>query len=476
MGRQAQSGCQSASERNTIVHRPFWRHPPRLMKPQAIVPNVGTDLNRRNFLKQSSTATLAASLVGAAISGHESRAADAAAPAKKSADPVNIGVIGCGAWGRDVVKTLAELPTANLIGVAEPYAAFLKRAKDSAPKAEGYADYAKLLENKDIKSVVIATPTHQHKQVVLDALAAGKHVYCEAPLASNEEDVRAIAKAAQNSVGQVFQPGLQNRSDPQRHFLLQFIRSGAAGKIFKARAQWHKKDSWRRRSPNPDREKELNWRLDEAVSLGLAGEIGVQHLDTLAWFLKEDPIAITGYGAIHLWNDGRVTPDTIDLQVEYPERDHEVFYGSDSAVMVRKNKAWMFREADAPLLGWEVYARKDAFFGELGIALVANATKLVAQGEKPAEEAPYANTPLFYALEAFLYNSATTSTGVADFTENYDASDKKAMKEYLDSLHKSLMPAATLIDGFRATMLAIKAHEAVAKNQRVAISPDLFKV
>lgn len=470
---------------------PFPRHTSALMKPHVDQPAAGSDLNRRHFIKQSSAATVAVSLAASGLEAGRAIGAEPAAPAGKAAAPVNVGVIGCGAWGRDVVKTLAELSKANVAGVAEHYPALLKRAKDSAPKATGYSDYRQLLENKDIKAVVVATPTHQHKQVVLDALAAGKHVYCEAPLANTVEDAKAILLAARSHVGQLVQPGLQHRSDPQRHFLLQFIRSGAAGRMFKARAQWQKKDSWRRTSPNADRERELNWRLDAGVSLGLAGEIGIQHLDNVSWFLKTDPIAMSGMGSTQLWNDGRGTPDTIHLIVEYPEKvllsyevtlansfdsDHEVYYGTESAVMVRKNKAWMFREADAPLLGWEVYARKDAFFGELGIALVANATKLVAQGEKPAEEAPYANTPLYYGLEAFLANVGTVSAGVADFTDNFDATDKKAMQEYLDTLGKAMLPAATLLDGYRATVMAIKASEAIKKGQRVTLGNETFEV
>jgi len=402
---------------------------------------------------------------------------------------VNIGVIGCGAWGRDTVKTLAQLPSARVLGVAEHYEPFLNRAKEAAPNAEGYSDYKQLLANKEIKAVVICTPTHQHKQVVMEALAAGKHIYCEAPLANSIDEAREIVKAAKAHVGQVFQPGLQHRSDPQRHFLLGFIRSGAAGRIFKARSQWHKKESWRRTSPNAEREQEVNWRLRGNVSLGLVGEIGLQHLDNASWFLKAEPVAVSGYGSIQLWSDGRDVADTAQVTVEYPENvlvnfeatlansfdgDHEVYYGSDSGVMVRKNKAWMFREADAPLLGWEVYARKDAFYNELGIALVANATKLVAQGEKPAEEAPYANTPLFYGLEAFLHNTRTVADGVADFAENFDIKDTKALAEYVDSLHGALMPAATAIEGFRATVLAIKANEAVVKQQRIPLSKEWF--
>ena len=107
------------------------------------------------------------------------------------------------------------------------------------------------------------------------------------------------------------------------------------------------------------------------------------------------------------------------------DADYEMFYGTDSAVMLRGNKAWMFKEVDAPLLGWEVYARKDEFYRETGIALVANATKLVAQGNKPVEEAPYSSTPLHYALESFITNTGALAGGVEDFTASF-GNDPKA--------------------------------------------------
>ena len=71
-----------------------------------------------------------------------------------------------------------------------------------------------------------------------------------------------------------------------------------------------------------------------------------------------------------------------------------------SLVMMRGGKAWMFKESDAPLLGWEVYARKDNFHKETGIALVANATKLVAQGEQAEDTTPAMTTSLQAALDA----------------------------------------------------------------------------
>src|SRR5262249_38260307 len=155
-----------------------------------------------------------------------------------------------------------------------------------------------ILENKDIKAVIIATPTHQHKEIALAALKADKHVYCEAPLAVTVEEAREIATAAKAARRCLFQAGLQTRSDPQRHFILPFIRSGALGQWVMVRSQRHKKGSWRATSPNPEREKELNWRLNKETSGGLVSELGCHQIDSSNWFLNTLPVAVSGIGSI----------------------------------------------------------------------------------------------------------------------------------------------------------------------------------
>lgn len=452
-------------------------------------PNAAADLNRRDFLKGSSMASLMALLGGVPLIA-PSRAADASAAAP-SGETMKVGVIGCGQWGRDILNTLARLPSAEVVAVSDTYAAMLRRAKEAAPKAEGYEDYTKLLANEAVQAVLIATPTHQHKDIVLAALKAGKHVYCEAPLAHTVEDARAITQAALAAPTQLFQAGLLLRSDPQRRFLLDFVRAGAAGRTLRAAAQWHKKQSWRRTSPNADRETELNWRLRRETSPGLIGELGIHQMDVVHWFLDKRPVAVTGFCATIHWQDGRDTPDTEHVVYELPggalvnfsgtlgnsfDADYEMIYGTDAAVMLRGNKAWMFKEVDAPLLGWEVYARKDNFYRETGIALVANATKLVAQGDKPVEDAPFTNTPLFYALEAFLYNSDVVGNAVKDFTDNFGADDPKALAQHVEKESANNLPAATALDGYEATVIALKGNEAIKKKARIAIEPELFKI
>ena len=449
------------------------------------------DLNRRDFLTGASLSTLLSALGAVELKAQDKPAPAGEAPKRPVGPPVNCALIGCGVWGREILKTLARFPNAPVVAICDTYPAFLRRSKESAPNAQAYEDYHQLLADKNVQGVIVATPTHQHRQVVVDALKAGKHVYCEAPLASTLEDARAIAQAAKTSPKSYFQAGLQMRSDSQRRFLLDFIRSGAIGKNLKVRAQWHKKESWRRVSPNPEREKDLNWRLSKATSSGLMGEIGIHQMDVASWFLNLRPVAVSGFGGILNWKDGRDVPDTAQIVVEYGngialsyectlansfDSNFEILYGTDSAVMMRQEKAWMFKEVDAPLLGWEVYARKDDFYKETGIALVANATKLTAQqGNKPGDDSAAVNTSLQSALESFVANANTTGAAVEDFASTF-GDNPAQLKQYLADIVKHNMPAAGYQEGYEATVTAIKANEAVLGGQRIAFQNEWFTV
>jgi predicted dehydrogenase len=443
------------------------------------------DVNRRDFIRGGSIATLLTMMGGVELKSAEAPAT----PAVKSSGPkVRCGIIGLGAWGREILGTLQRQPEAQVTAVCDTYGLMLRRAASNSPGATSFEDYRKLLEDKSVQAVFVATPTHQHKEIVLEALQAGKHVYCEAPLAPTIDDARAIARAGRGAIGQVFQTGLSLRADPQRHFLLQFIRTGAIGKNIMARAQWHKKQSWRAASSNPDREKEVNWRLSKDISLGLAGEIGIHHLDSMAWVLKDLPKTVTGFGGVLHWTDGRQVPDTIQAVLEFQngvqglfdatlansfDGDYELFLGSYAAVMMRGSKAWLFKEVDSPLLGWEVYARKEVFHKETGIALAANASKSTGTDEN-AEPPPFTNTPLAFALAAFLSNVNEVTGAVEDFTATFDAADKKALATHIEGL--KLQNAATWKEGLEATVVAIKTNEAITGSKRISFQKVWFEL
>jgi len=445
-----------------------------------------TPVNRRDFLAGGSLATVMALLGGVRLMAQES----AAAAAPQSGPKVKVGLIGLGSWGREILSNLGRLPQAEVAALCDHYPAFLRRSGRNAPEALKTEVYAELLANPDIPAVIIATPTHQHREIALAAVKAGKHVYCEAPLAHTIEDARAIAQAgAAAAPTQIFQTGLQYRADPQRHFLLPFIRSGAIGRWVMARTQYFKKESGRYAAPTAEREKELNWRLDESLSLGLVGEIGMHHLDQVSWFMDRVPLAVSGEGAIRLWNDGRKMPDTVHAQLEFPDEvstyfnaslassfggESETYHGSDATIMMRENLAWMFKEVDSPLLGWEVYAKKEQFQKDTGIVLKVGGSKQASFSEAEAQ-AEAMKTALYHSLSTFLRNVGVVENARRDFTEVFGDDDLEALKAHLNDEVK-LHPSAGPLEGFRATVLAIKAAEAVAGKQRITLDPASFEL
>ena len=108
---------------------------------------------------------------------------------------VQCGIIGYGPQGRDITATLARVPGAQVAAICDTYAPMLRRAQRDAPEATRHEDYREILDNPDIQAVIVATPTHLHRDIAVSALQAGKNVYCEAPIASSIEDAKAIARA-----------------------------------------------------------------------------------------------------------------------------------------------------------------------------------------------------------------------------------------------------------------------------------------
>lgn len=414
------------------------------------------NINRRDFLKGVGLTS-----VGLAMAAEELVFTEQ--PASAQGAPVTFAVIGLGPQGREILSALAKVPNCTVAAICDNYTseAYVKRAQTIVPSATFVDDYKKVLDNKAVQGVFVATPTHLHKQIVLDAIAAGKHVYCEAPLAVDLAEAKAIAQAGA-AAKTIFQAGLQYRANKMHNHVVNFYRAGAAGHNCGGRGQWHQKGSWKRPAPTPDREAAINWRLKKATSLGVEGEQGIHSLDVFSWYQKALPLSIFGAGATNHWtSDGMEVPDTIQLMLEYPNAQHylfdatlvssynvacEVFMGSNCSILIRDQRSWMFKETDSPLLGWEVYAKKEPFLEERGIALVADSTQLLAQGKEPGKVgADVTKTAVYYAAEAFA-----------------------------NSIRTGKKPIAGALEGYQATVVAAKAHEAVMTGSKVQLAKELF--
>lgn len=416
-------------------------------------------LSRRHFLQGATASTLMFAL---AAHAEEKPAGEAAAPA---GPPLSVAVIGTGTQGRALLQTLGRQPGANVAAICDSYAASMTGATKYAPKAAKVDDYRRLLDDKSIAAVFVATPSHLHRQIAIDALQAGKHVYCEAPLAVTLEDAKAIAQAGK-AAGSVFQVGQQLRSHRLYHHAMKFVHAGALGTIAQARAQWHRRQSWRRAAATPEREKALNWRLIRESSAGLLGEEGIHQIDAMSWAVKGLPLSVQGFGGVYCWRDEwegfDAAYDTVQCVFEYPkgvrllydatltnsfDGVYQVLMGSDAAVLLRETKAYLFKEADAAQLGWEVYAHREKIGDETGIALIADATSQLARAGKVESHADDARDALFFAVE-----------------------------EFLQCIREKKAPACGALEGYQAAVVAIKANEAVVNGAKLTYQPEWFEI
>lgn len=144
--------------------------------------------------------------------------------------PVNIAVVGCGAWGCNYVRNLQALPEADLSWLCDLDPGALGRAHGLAPEARCTEDLAQVLEDPRVQAVVVATDTEHHSPHVMRALAAGKHVLVEKPMATSAESARAMVRAARTAE-RVLMVGHLMVYHPAAAALRELVGSGALGTL-----------------------------------------------------------------------------------------------------------------------------------------------------------------------------------------------------------------------------------------------------
>ncbi len=189
-----------------------------------------TTHDRRHFLAGS-----AATLSAMAWTG--TSPARAAQPAQSPNDRHSFGLIGAG--GQGSYDARRAQPFADIVAIADVDATHARRANMGLTKgkADTYGDYRRLLDRKEIEAVIIGTPDHWHTKICLDALRAGKDVYCEKPLTLTIEEGQLLCKTVKET-GRVMQVGTQQRSEPPHLFLtaIAMCRDGRLGKIKRIQA------------------------------------------------------------------------------------------------------------------------------------------------------------------------------------------------------------------------------------------------
>ncbi|THD66823.1 Gfo/Idh/MocA family oxidoreductase [Robertkochia marina] len=234
-------------------------------------------------------------------------------------ETVNVGVIGTGDRGGGLIPFLNEIPNVRVVACCDIIPFRLKAALAKVDgKAKGYTDYRKLLDDKDIDAVLVATPFSTHSQIISDALKAGKHVYGEKTMAKGYEGIGQLVDVATSS-DKVFQVGHQYHSSRLYNHIVTKIHEGAIGKITAIECQWNRNGNWRRPVPDLKWERMINWRMYREYSGGLLAELCSHQLDFANWVLGGMPEKVMGTGGIDYWKDGRETFDNVHMIYDYPD-------------------------------------------------------------------------------------------------------------------------------------------------------------
>jgi predicted dehydrogenase len=291
-------------------------------------------------------------------------------------DRVRFALIGAGGRGLDIFKQAIHTPNTQAVAVADVYSRRLDEAKKIAPTVQTYSDFRRILDDKSIDAVIIATPQHLHALHFVPSIQANKDVYQEKTMAFNPDHAQRMRKAFTGS-NRVVQIGIQSVSGhafQRAHSLATPDRMGTITAIHTHHYRNHPYGGWRRDLPsdcNPDHvdwkafqgeaaphdfnaERFINWRFFWDYS---GGNVFENMVHQVAFWYKalglSIPLRATMSGYNYLSPDMEV-PDTMDVSLDQPE--HLCFtwnsafgndyYGEDGNDLALGNKGTIIRVSD----------------------------------------------------------------------------------------------------------------------------------
>jgi len=302
--------------------------------------------SRRKFIKKLGGSVAAAGITNQVLASdpvirHQLRSVQ-----KISAnDKIRIGLIGSGIIGHYDTDTALKVDGVELAAVCDLYTGRVDRAKEKWGNALFTTkDYRELLNRKDIDAVLICTPDHWHQRMAVDAMNAGKHVYCEKPMVQKIEEGHAII-AAQKKTKKVLQVGSQRASSAAILEAKKYFEQGTIGELTYVEAYCDRSDArgaWQYSIPTDaspqtidfdrflghapkvafDPVRFFRWRNYKDYGTGAAGDLIVHLLTALHTVTGSiGPNKIYALGEINYWKDGRDAYDMVNAFLSYPVKD-----------------------------------------------------------------------------------------------------------------------------------------------------------
>ena len=320
------------------------------------------------------------------------------ASAVPASERVRVAVIGLRSRGTDHANLFARDPNAEVVAVCDIDDAMFEKPVKAVEKITGKAprtekDFRRLLDDKEIDAITVATPDHWHALIAVMGCQAGKDVYCEKPISHNVVEGRRMVEAARK-YNRIVQTGTQRRSAAFARDAIAYVQSGALGKIGMARAWIHQRrepighgtpepvppgiDYAMWQGPAPDRpfmsnRFHYNWHWFWNWGTGELGNNGIHAVDVARWGLGLDaPLAVSSGGGKFVFDDDQEVPDTQVVTWEFPHM-----------CIVWEHRMWSKHGVEGAGFG-------TAFYGDKGTLIIDDKGWRVEEGEpaggKPSDE------------------------------------------------------------------------------------------
>jgi predicted dehydrogenase len=297
-------------------------------------------MSRRDFVRLGVTAAVAGAAAKATLLEPAALAAQTAVEGRK----IRFVMIGTGIRGCDLLRAARPVPTGVCVGAADLYVTRHLSGKEAyGADFPTTSDYRTLLDRKDVDAVFVATSDHHHRRVTLDAVAAGKDVYCDKPISHSVADGFAMVEAVQGGK-RIFQAGSQRVSSILNKKAGEIYKSGRLGEVHQIDAHINRNSpggAWTYPIPPdaspetvdwkgflvdaPDRpfdpKRFFRWRCFADYGSGLGGDLFVHLLSGILGITGINTVASRAYssGGLYHYKDGRDFPDMLETLYDFPE-------------------------------------------------------------------------------------------------------------------------------------------------------------